>query len=77
MVGGLFSFSFSVLVFTMSGNDPGVESLGAWDTEHLVTCGTFQHNQEFLRSKCQQHPHWETSINSSLFISSCGREATS
>lgn len=51
----------SAPVLTMSG----VESLGAWDTEHLATCGTFQHSKDLPRSKYQQHPHRETSINGS------------
>lgn len=73
-----FVFIFFIfLFFTMSGNNPGVESLGAWDTEHLATCGTFQHDKELPRSKCQQHPHWGPSINSSLFMCSCCRGATS
>lgn len=75
--GFLFYFYFYFLVFTMSGNDPGVESLGAWDTEHLATCGTFQHDKELPRSKRQRHPHWGPSINSSLFVRSCCRGATS
>lgn len=40
-MGRLFILFLFFLVFIMSGNDPGVESLGAWDTEHLATCGTF------------------------------------
>lgn len=34
----------------------GVKSPGAQDTEHLATCGTFQHNKDLSRSKCQKHP---------------------
>lgn len=56
----------------MSGNDPGVESLGAWDTEHLATCGTFQHNKELPRSKCQQHP---TGDHLSTVLCSCAAAA--
>lgn len=66
--GKLFFFP----VLTMSG----VESPGAQDIEHLATCGTFQHSKDLPRSKYQQHPHRETSINASLFTGSCVREAT-
>lgn len=67
---GKLFFFFPVL--TMSG----VESPGAQDIEHLATCGTFQHSKDLPRSKYQQHPHRETSINASLFTGSCVREAT-
>lgn len=67
-----FFFFFFLPVLTMSG----VESPGAQDTEHLATCGTFQHSKDLPRSKYQQHPHRETSINASLFTGSCVREAT-
>lgn len=65
--------AFFFLVLTMSG----VESPGARDIQHLATCGTFQHSKDLPRSKYQQHLHWETSINGSLFTHSCVREATS
>lgn len=69
-----FSFLFFSFfpVLTMSG----VESPGAQDTEHLATCGTFQHSKDLPRSKYQQHPHRETSISASLFTGSCVKEAT-
>lgn len=42
--------AYMLLVFTMTGNNPGTESAGFWDIEYLATCGTFLY-------KCQQHPH--------------------